>query len=122
MALTLRERLAQLLGFAPEAKASKTAKFIAWTSAGQPVWTPRDFAALAREGFAKNAIVYRSVRMIAEAAASVKLFLFDGEREVDDHPRDGVRATTPLAVSLNPPAWSGAAQGTCDLPLPTGER
>ncbi len=49
------------------------------------MWTPRDFAALAREGFTKNAIVYRSVRMIAEAAASVPLFLFDGEREVDDH-------------------------------------
>ena len=80
----LRDRLARWLGL--EAKASQTAKLIAWTSAGQPVWTPRDFAALAREGFTKNAVVYRSVRMIAEAAASVPLFLFDGEREVDDHP------------------------------------
>jgi HK97 family phage portal protein len=68
-----------------EAKASKTAKLFAWGTGGQPVWTPRDFAALAREGFAKNAIVYRSVRMIAEAAASVPLFLFDGEHEVDEH-------------------------------------
>ena len=84
MASNLRSMLARWLGV--EAKASKTAKFIAWTSAGQPVWTPRDFAGLAREGFAKNAVVYRSVRMIAEAAASVPLFLFDGEREVDDHP------------------------------------
>jgi HK97 family phage portal protein len=83
-AVTLRDRLARWLGL--EAKASKTAKLIAWTSAGQPIWTPRDFTALAREGFAKNAVVYRSVRMIAEAAASVPLFLFDGEREVDDHP------------------------------------
>jgi hypothetical protein len=87
MASTMRERIGRLLGFAPaEAKASKTAKFIAWASGGQPVWTPRDLAALAREGFAKNAIVYRAVRMIAEAAASVPLFLFDGEREVDAHP------------------------------------
>jgi HK97 family phage portal protein len=84
MPMTLRQRLARLLGV--EAKASKTAKLIAWTSAGQPVWTPRDFAALAREGFAKNAVVYRSVRMIAEAASSVPLFLFEGEREVDEHP------------------------------------
>jgi HK97 family phage portal protein len=83
MPMTLRERLARWFGV--EAKASKTAKLFAWTSAGQPVWTPRDFTALAREGFAKNAIVYRSVRMIAEAAASVPLFLFDGEREVDEH-------------------------------------
>jgi HK97 family phage portal protein len=84
MALTLRERLARLLRI--EAKASKAAKFIAWAAGGQPVWTPRDLAALAREGFAKNPIVYRAVRMIAEAAASVPLFLFDGEREVDAHP------------------------------------
>jgi phage portal protein BeeE len=77
------QRLALWLGL--EAKASKTAKFIAWTSVGRPVWTPRDLGALAREGFAKNAVVYRSVRMIAEAAASVPLFLFDGERKVDEH-------------------------------------
>ena len=69
-----------------EAKASRTAKLIAWAAGGQPVWTPRDLASLAREGFAKNAVVYRSVRMIAEAAASVPLFLFDGETEVDEHP------------------------------------
>ena len=84
MAMTLRERLARLFGL--EGKASRTAKLIAWAAGGQPVWTPRDFASLAREGFAKNAVVYRSVRMIAEAAASVPLFLFDGESEVDEHP------------------------------------
>jgi HK97 family phage portal protein len=84
MPTTLRHRLARLLGL--EAKASQTAKLIAWTAHGQPVWTPRDLASLAREGFAKNAIVYRSVRMIAEAAGSVPLFLFDGEAEVDQHP------------------------------------
>ena len=84
MPQTLRERLARLLGL--EAKASRTAKLIAWAAGGQPVWTPRDLASLAREGFAKNAVVYRSVRMIAEAAASVPLFLADGETEVDEHP------------------------------------
>jgi len=70
----------------PEAKASRTAKLIAFAAGGQPVWTPRDLASLAREGFAANAVVYRSVRMIAEAAASVPLYLFDGAREVDSHP------------------------------------
>ena len=84
MATTFRERLARFFGL--EAKASRTAKLIAWAAGGQPVWTPRDLASLAREGFAKNAIVYRSVRMIAEAAASVPLFLYDGETEIDEHP------------------------------------
>ncbi|MEZ5827798.1 MAG: hypothetical protein R3D01_05155 [Hyphomicrobiales bacterium] len=69
-----------------EAKASKTAKFIAWALGGQPVWTPRDLASLAREGFLKNAIAPRAVRMIAESAGSVPLYLFDGEKEIDEHP------------------------------------
>jgi HK97 family phage portal protein len=34
----------------------------------------------------QNAIVYRSVRMIAEAAASVPLILYDGAHEIEDHP------------------------------------
>ncbi len=82
--MTLRERLARLFGV--EAKASQTAKFIALAAGGQPVWTPRDLSALAREGFAKNAVVYHAVRMIAEAASSVPLFLYDGVREIDSHP------------------------------------
>ncbi len=53
---------------------------------GRPVWTPRDYASLAKEGFQTNPIVYRAVRMIAEAAASVPLLLYDGRKELADHP------------------------------------
>ncbi len=67
------------------AKSSATAPLIAFESLRQPVWTPRDYHALAREGFAQNAIVYRCVRMIAEAAASVPLLLSDGDEEIEDH-------------------------------------
>ncbi len=49
-------------------------------------WAPRDYTAFAREGFMQNAIVYRCVRMIAEAAASVPLCLYDGADEIEDHP------------------------------------
>ena len=49
-------------------------------------WAPRDYTAFAREGFMQNAIVYRCVRMIAEAAASVPLCLYDGPNEIEDHP------------------------------------
>lgn len=69
-----------------DAKASRTQGLIALQSAGRPAWTPRDYAALAREGFAKNAVVYRAVRMVAEAAASVPFLLYDGAAEVDEHP------------------------------------
>jgi len=70
----------------PEAKASRAAALVAFVSAGQPRWTPRDYASLAREGFARNAIAYRAVRLIGEAAAAIPLVLMDGAREVDAHP------------------------------------
>jgi HK97 family phage portal protein len=46
---------------------------MAWHAIGQPVWSPRDTSAFAREGYARNAVAYRCVRMIAEAAASAPL-------------------------------------------------
>ena len=45
-------------------------KLLAWHALGRPVWSSRDPGAFAREGYAKNAIAYRCVRLIAEAAAS----------------------------------------------------
>lgn len=69
-----------------EAKASKAHRLVAIEQLGQPVWAPRDYAAFAREGFMQNAIVYRSVRMIAEAAATIPLLLYEGNREIDAHP------------------------------------
>ncbi len=67
-------------------KASKTGALVALHSQGQPVWTPRDYAALAREGFARNPVVYRCTRMIAEAAASLHWLAYEGDRELDQHP------------------------------------
>ena len=69
----------------PEAKASRAGALIALQGQGRPAWTPRDLASLAREGFMKNAIVYRAVTMIAEAAASVPLLAYEGEAERPDH-------------------------------------
>ena len=73
-------------GSAPEDKASKAGAIIALHSAGRPVWTPRTYAALARAGFMKNPVVYRAVRMVAEAAASIPWLLYEGAAELDDHP------------------------------------
>jgi HK97 family phage portal protein len=69
-----------------EAKASAAAPLIAWEPLGRPVWSPRDYSAFAREGFMQNPIVYRAVRMVAEAAASVPLLLYRGEEEIEAHP------------------------------------
>jgi HK97 family phage portal protein len=70
---------------APEAKASRTAQVLAFASGGRARWTPRDYAALAREGYLGNAIVHRAVRLIAENAAACAFLLYEGAREHDDH-------------------------------------
>lgn len=54
---------------------------MAWHTLGRPAWPMRDPSAFAREGYGRNAIAYRCVRMIAEAAASAPLKVGP-----DDHP------------------------------------
>jgi HK97 family phage portal protein len=67
-------------------KTSLTGPVLAYYQTGRPLWTPRDYASLAKEGFQANAIVYRAVRMIAEAAASVPLLVYEGDQERSQHP------------------------------------
>lgn len=71
---------------APEAKASRTAQVLAFESGGRARWTPRDYAALAREGYLSNAIVHRAVRLIAENAASCNFLIYEGAQEREAHP------------------------------------
>ena len=83
--------LGRALGRLAPAHASPVTKslggpYFAFDRLGSPAWAPRDYAAFAREGFMQNAIVYRAVRMIAEAAASVPLLLYQGDEEITAHP------------------------------------
>jgi HK97 family phage portal protein len=71
---------------AAETKASRTGALLALFSEGRPRWTPRDFAALAREGYQRNPVAYRCVRTIAEAIAGLPLVLMREGRELDAHP------------------------------------
>lgn len=82
----LAELLAPFRRRPPEEKASRAAPLIALFSAGRPRWTPRDYASLAREGFAKNAIAYRAVRLIGESASALPLLLMAGREELEVHP------------------------------------
>jgi HK97 family phage portal protein len=79
------DRLKSLFA-APEQKASRTARLLAVERGGIARWTPRDYAALAREGYLSNAIVHRCVRLIAENAAACRYLVYDGARERDGHP------------------------------------
>lgn len=67
-------------------KSSATGAIVALHTAGRPVWTPRNYASLAREGFAGNVVGYACVRRIAEAAASVPLLAYAAENETETHP------------------------------------
>ncbi|MGF1462077.1 MAG: phage portal protein [Maricaulaceae bacterium] len=58
---------------APDRKDSAAKRLIAFDALGRPAWSARDPATLAREGYEKNPIAHRCVRLIAEAAASVEL-------------------------------------------------
>ncbi len=84
--------LSRWLGLAPGAKASRVPQApplggsFAVYATGRPAWTARDDAALAREGFGRNAVVHRAVRLVAEAAASLPLDLARDGRGVDTHP------------------------------------
>ena len=60
--------------------------FVALHMQGEAAWTRRDYAGLAREGFMRNPVVHRAVRLIAEAASAVPFVLYEGAAEHDAHP------------------------------------
>ncbi|MBX2854637.1 MAG: phage portal protein [Rhodobacteraceae bacterium] len=69
----------------PQAKASAVATLTAATFHG-PVWTPADYASLARVGYADNPVVFRCIRLVAEGAAAIPLTLMGDDRRLDAHP------------------------------------
>lgn len=60
--------------------------FVSLHAQGEPTWTRSDYGALAREGFMRNPVVHRAVRMIAEAAAAVPWLLYEDTTELSAHP------------------------------------
>ena len=69
-----------------EKKKSAARALTALSRPGDPVWTPRDYASLARAGYQKNVIAYRSIRLIAETAASAPLRVVEDGRVMSAHP------------------------------------
>lgn len=69
-----------------EVKASAVGGMIAFSGAGRAVWGPRDDVSLTRAGYQGNAVAFRSVRMVAEAAAAVPLRLTVNGAQMAEHP------------------------------------
>jgi HK97 family phage portal protein len=68
----------------PEAKSAQM--LLAIRDLGAPDWTRRSFPALAQEGFMRNPIVHRCVRLIAEASTRVPLMASEEGRRLSSHP------------------------------------
>jgi HK97 family phage portal protein len=70
---TILTRLRDAFARPTDTKASRAGPLIALQSQGRAVWSGRDYAAFAREGFQTNPVAHRAIRMIAECAALVPL-------------------------------------------------
>ncbi|WP_170528886.1 phage portal protein [Ruegeria arenilitoris] len=71
---------------AAEAKASAAGPVVAWQTGGRVAWSPRDTVSLTRTGFSGNPVGFRSVKLIAEAAAALPLVLQDDAQRYETHP------------------------------------
>src|SRR5947209_14607348 len=76
----------RIFGRGPEAKDSRAGELLALHSLGFARWTTRSAVTLTQDGYERNAVVFRAVRMIAEAAASIPWLVFEGRQENPDHP------------------------------------
>ncbi|MEO9341134.1 phage portal protein [Mesorhizobium sp. SB112] len=73
-------------GALPRLKTKAAGGFISIQAQSEAVWTRRDYGALAREGFMRNPVVYRAVRLISETASAIPWLLYEGVTELDEHP------------------------------------
>jgi HK97 family phage portal protein len=79
--------ITRLLGGRTAVAESKAARmFVSWADLGLPDWTRRNFPALAQEGFIRNPVVHRCVRLIAEAATRVPFAVLEDGRRLSEHP------------------------------------
>ncbi|MBD3662925.1 phage portal protein [Sulfitobacter aestuariivivens] len=73
-------------GHQPEQKASATGPVVAYQTSGRVAWSPRDTVSLTKVGFCGNPVVFRAVKLIAEAAAALPLVAQDATARYDTHP------------------------------------
>jgi len=70
----------------PARKASAAGPVVAFQTSGRVAWSPRDAVSLTKVGFMGNPVGFRSVKLIAEAAAALPLVVQDGARRYEEHP------------------------------------
>jgi len=68
-----------------EVKSSRTAPMMVQFGKYQPQFTPRQYDSLADEGYRKNIIAYRCIKLISQNAASVPFKVLQKGKVVEDH-------------------------------------
>ena len=76
---------------ADEQKASATAGLrnsveTTWMGLPSPQWSSRTYDKMSHEGYRNNVIAHRSIRILAECAASVPFVLYRGDERLNRHP------------------------------------
>lgn len=82
-------------------KSSETSRLLV-TNPGQPRWTPRDYAKLAKEGYTYNVVAYQAVNRVADAVASIEWEIWRG-----DAPIEGAHPLKDLWSKPNPQQANG---------------
>ena len=68
-----------------ESKESATGR-VMMTQPNQPVWSNRNYAAFAKEGYQQNVVAYQAINKIAEAVASVEWEVWKGDTQLSESP------------------------------------
>ena len=96
----MKQLLSRAFTRAPDLKHAPTSQpLMALHLGGRAAWSGRDYSALSREGYQRNAIVYRCIRLISEAAASVPICARRGQVcEPGDPAAKFLRRGNPMAT------------------------
>ena len=85
-----KNALTQVFTHTPEIKSSRASPLLVQFGLHQPRFTPRQYDRLADEGYQKNVIAYRCIRLISQNAAAVPWVLYKGKGaekiRLEDHP------------------------------------
>ena len=74
---TIMQKSRAVVGrFLPATTSSDAPTMVMLNTATHPVWAPRHYQSLSKEGYERNALVYRCITLISRGIASVPLLLY----------------------------------------------
>ncbi len=96
-----------------------------YTDLPQAVWTPHDYARIAKEGYQHNIWVYACIREITNAAKDTPIILFEkqanGDKvELDNHPMLDLLRKPHGDDPMHPVTWEGFLEATIAYLLISG--